>query len=101
MLLNVIDEELRKLLAEGVTEEELAAAKQGLLQGSHLDRTRDDNLTGILASTIFARRDMSYYSNLERRIAELTVSDVNEALRLHIDIQRLVIFFAGDFKRTS
>ena len=101
LLLSVIGEELQKLIGDGVTEEELASAKQGILQSCHLDRTQDANLTGILASTMFANRDMSYYANFEERIAELTVADVNKALQKHLDPRRLVIFFAGDFQGRS
>ena len=98
-LIEVIREEIDKLLKEGVTEKELAAAKDGILQGNQLDRTQDGALASILAGTIFAKRDMSYYSDFEKHIAEMGVEEVNAALRKYIDVERLVIFVAGDFEK--
>ncbi|MEM7474153.1 MAG: pitrilysin family protein [Planctomycetota bacterium] len=96
-VIEVIREELDLLLEKGVSEEELDAAKQGILQGSQLERTQDSNLANILGSTLFAKRDMSYYASMEKTIAELKVGAVNRALRKYIDPEKIVIFVAGDF----
>lgn len=98
-LVEVIREEIDKLLEQGITEKELAAAKDGILQSNQLERTQDGALASILAGTIFAKRDMEYYADFEKRIAELTLDDVNAALRKYIDPERLVIFVAGDFEK--
>ena len=44
------------------------------------------------------KRDMQYFSEFEMQVAKLTVEDVNAALRKYIDLKRLVIFTAGDFR---
>lgn len=100
-LVEVIQEEIDLLLADGITAEELAAAKQGFLQTEQLGRTQDGNLAAILASTIFAKRDMEYYANFENRIAELDIESVNSALKQYIEPKRLVIFTAGDFEKVA
>lgn len=96
-LIEVINEEVQLLLQDGVKEEELAAAKQGILQSSQLERTQDGNIAGILVGTIFANRDMSYHAQFEKQVADLTVEQVNAALKKYVDMDRLVIYLAGDF----
>ena len=94
-------EEIDRLLKDGVTEEELAAAKQGYLQGEQLSRTSDAALTQVLAGTIFANRTMQYHSNFEKAVADLDVNKVNAALRKYIDPDRLVAAVAGDFAKVE
>jgi zinc protease len=100
-LMAVIKEEVDKLLKDGITEDELAAAKQGYLQSEQLSRTSDAALAQILAGTLFASRTMQYHSKFEKDIAELDVAKVNAALRKYIDPARLVIAFAGDFAKVE
>ncbi len=92
-----IIEELDKLLADGVTPEELARAKGGYLQQQQVSRTSDGALAAILAGTLFVDRTMEYYANLESQIGELTTQQVVEALRKYIDPKKLVVVDAGDF----
>jgi zinc protease len=89
---------LELLRQSGITEAELTAAKQGLLQGEQLSRSNDGNLVALLASTLFANRDLKYHHQMEQQIAELTVQQVNAAIKLHLQPERLVIVTAGDFK---
>jgi zinc protease len=92
-----IAEELAKLLAEGVTDEELARAKQGYLQQEQVARTNDAALAGILSDLLFTDRTMQYYADLEAKIAAVSREQVVEALRRYIDPKKLVIVDAGDF----
>jgi zinc protease len=94
-----IREELDKLLADGVTAEELAAAKKGYLDSQSVSRTSDSSLASTLASTTVAKRDMKYYDDLERQIQSLTGKQVVTALRKHIDAKKLLIVAAGDFAK--
>lgn len=100
-LIEVINEEFGKLLADGITEDELQAAQQGILQSNQLGRTQDDHLASQLAATVFAKRDMRYYANLESRIADLSIQDVNAALRTHLPSERWLVFVAGDFEKAD
>ncbi|MEZ6059280.1 MAG: pitrilysin family protein [Planctomycetaceae bacterium] len=97
----VISKELEKLLKDGVTEDELKTKKASLLQDRQLDRTKDDLLTQTLATYALTDRTMRYAAAFEQTLSELTVDDVNAALRKHIDPKRLVIVMAGDFEKSS
>ncbi len=96
-----IAEELEKLLADGVTEEELARSKQGYLQQEQVSRTNDAVLVSILSDTLYTDRTMAYYAEQEQQIGDLTTDDVEKALRKYIDPKKLVIVDAGDFAKNT
>ena len=92
-----IREEIERLLKDGITAEELDAAKQGYLEEQKVSRADDGRLASILGSTSQTGRTMQYYSNLQQQIGDLTVEEVNIALRKYIDPKRIVLAVAGDF----
>jgi zinc protease len=94
-----IREEIDRLLADGVTEKELAAAKDGFLQKQEVARSDDSQLAAILAETLEAGRTMTYYSDLEKSVRGLTTEDVLEALREHLKPEKLYTVVAGDFAK--
>jgi zinc protease len=98
-LVSVINEEIDLLLEDGITASELEKAKQGYLQSEQLARTQDSTLSTVLGGTLFAGRTMEYYSQFEQRIGNLSIEEVNAALRKYIDPKRLVIYTAGDFAK--
>ena len=63
-----MNEELARLLADGVTEEELERGKRGFLQEQEIARASDTRLTDMLGDNLYANRTMKYYSDLESRI---------------------------------
>ncbi len=93
----VIGEELARLLADGITPEELARAKQGYLQQQKVTRASDVALTVMLAEGLYLGRTMAYYGELDAKIATATPSQILAAMRKYIDPKRLVIVDAGDF----
>ncbi len=100
-LIAVMREEFDRLLKEGVTEEELARAKEGYLQSEAVGRTKDEALAATLRDTIFNDRTMKYYADFEAAIAKTTVEDVNKALRKYVDPEKLVSAVAGDFAKAK
>ncbi len=95
-----IAQELQRLLAEGITEDELAAAQNGFLERQKIERSDDANLAVVLNNTLQAERDMSYHADLREQILALTVDEVNQVLRRQIDPKRIPLVVAGDFNKT-
>jgi zinc protease len=93
-----IDEELRKVLTDGFTREELEAAKSGWLQQQALQRANDQALRVTINNNVLFGRTMQFQADLENRIRALSVEDVNAAFRRHIDPAKLVKVKAGDFR---
>jgi zinc protease len=93
-----IQDELKRLLNDGITAEELEAAKAGYLQEQQVQRTEDRAIAQTLEAYAFIGRDMNFVAEYEDKISKLTIEEVNAALKKHIDPQRLFIVQAGDFK---
>jgi zinc protease len=93
-----VREELERALREGFGGEEVAAAKKGLLESRRLARAQDAQLAARLAHYLHLERTFAWDIELERRIAELTPDAVRDALRRHLELARLAVTMAGDFK---
>jgi zinc protease len=94
-----INEELEKLLKDGVTAAELDAAKKGYLQQQTVGRTSEAGLLGQLSSALHRGRTMRFHEDVEKKIESLTPDQVNSALRNFIDPQKFVTATAGDFSK--
>jgi zinc protease len=98
---NAVQEELDRLLRDGVTKEELDQGKQGYLQAQKVGRSSDNALVGILANLSHVGRTMAFQAELEKKIESLTPEEIVAALRRHIDPKKLVIVTAGDFETNT
>lgn len=92
-------EELAKLLADGVTQEEVEQARQGWLREQQQQLANDNEVAGTLvAHRRWDRNYTSYDGKLAAQIGKLTVADVNAALRKYLDPSKTFIVRAGDFE---
>ena len=98
-LLKVIEEELNKIREGGITEDELAKAKESYLQNEKVRRADDGSLASQLLATMFNRRTMQFTADYEKRIATLTVDQVNEAIKSYVLPDQLVTAVGGDFEK--
>ncbi len=97
-LVEVMFEELEKIIEEGFEADEFDAGRQGWLQQMEIRRSNDGNLAGTLSSNLYLDRDMHHEADFEERVRALTVEDVNEAVRRHFDPSRISYATAGDFE---
>ena len=93
-----IREELARALDKGFSDAEVTAAKQGVLESRLLARSRDRGIAGRLATYLFLDRTFAWDIDFEKRIAALTPTQVQDALRRNIDPKKLSVVKAGDFK---
>ncbi len=100
-LLAAFREEIERVRSDGFREDELREAKTGWLQGRNLSRGQDATLAGQLATQLRIGRTPAWDAEFERRVAALTVADVNAAFRKWIRPESLVIVEAGDFSATN
>lgn len=94
-------EEMKHALQGGFTDQEVAAAKSGLLQSREVSRGQDNELVGRLASEAYWDRTMAWDAEFDRRVSGLTANDVNAVLRKYVDVSKISIFKAGDFAKTK
>jgi len=94
-----VDDELSRLISDGVKTAELDQAKVGWIEQQSLQRTRDLPLAMLLTANLFTGRTMQFQAELEQKIKALTPETVNAALKKHLDPKRLSTVTAGDFKK--
>ncbi|MDB5234891.1 MAG: pseudouridine synthase [Hymenobacter sp.] len=94
-------EELERLSKDGVTAEELKAAKSAALQSFQVERSQDDQLARKLAQYLTKPegRSFAYDTELEKRIAALTPEQVSAVAKKYLDYSKLTIVKAGDFAK--
>jgi zinc protease len=98
-LLAAYREELDKMLNEGFTEAELRDARNGWLQSRNVSRSQDRELVGRLSGYLYLDRTLEWDADFEKRVAALTVADVNAAVKRWIKPDGITIIEAGDFAK--
>ncbi len=91
-------EEVQRFLKDGIEAKELEAGKKGFLENLKTHRGSDSALASSLSRSLQVGRTYAFQADLERKIQGLTVTDVNAAVRKHLDPKKLVTIRAGDFK---
>ena len=90
-------EELARLVADGITAEELRDAVSGLLTEREQARASDQQVAGMLQDQLFFGRTMQFTADLDAKYRALTLEQVNAAIRRHLDPAKLSVVTAGDF----
>jgi zinc protease len=94
-------EEVARILKDGVTAEELEKAKKTWLDQRILQRGDEGSLVDVLKDLERWGRTMQWDEQLEAKVATLTPQQVNEALKRHLDPSALSIVKGGDFKKAD
>jgi len=97
----VFKDELRTILAQGFSAAEVDAAKKSWLQARKVSRAQDGELAGRLLSHRYWGRTMTYDIELETKVAALTPQALQAAMKKHLDLNKLTIVRAGDFKKAN
>lgn len=95
---SAVGEEIGRLLRDGITSEELQAARSAWLQQREQMRANDAFLVNIFASQYSTGRTMAFEQQLDDQVRALTVESVNAALRRQLSLGRMSTVKAGDFK---
>jgi zinc protease len=97
----LIADEVRKLVAQGVTAEEVAESKKSIVEERRMGRTQEAALAGILARHLYGGRTMQYEADFEAKLAALTPQQVSEVAKKYVKPEKLVIITAGDFANAA
>jgi len=100
-LVEVMLEELNKVINEGFDADELEAGRRGFLQQRNLQRSNDGSLASTLANNLYLDRDMHHQTRFEEQLEALTVDELNAAVRRHFHPDRISYSIAGDFADES
>lgn len=92
-----VREELVKIVEGGFTSEELAAAREGYLRQQQTNRNTDRAVVSQVSSKLYLDRTFQWDGELERKIRELSLEELNRVAAEYIDPDRLTVVQAGDF----
>jgi len=91
-------DELARALRDGFTQQELDLVRTGLLSGRRLARAQDGVLASALTANLEVGRRFAYSQKIDEALQALTLAQVNAAWKKHIDADKLVFAWGGDFK---
>jgi len=93
--------ELARAVKDGFTAAELAGAKSGVMQKRVQSRSSDGVLASGWASLLYLGKTYAWSAELERRMAAVTLPQLNTAFRKAIDPSKLSVFMAGDQNKAN
>jgi len=94
-------EEIARMLKDGFSAEEVAAAKQGWAQSQQVSRTQDRRLARILNNYLYLGRTIAWDAEIERKVQALTPEQINQAMRKYITPDKITFIKAGDFAKSK
>ncbi|WP_458233047.1 M16 family metallopeptidase [Roseateles sp. P5_E8] len=94
----VLQEEVARMSAQGVTAAELARDKKAFLEGRKSARIPPGQVAGYLTGLAERGETWDLFRRQDDAIAAVTVEQANAAWRKHIDAKNFIISTAGDFK---
>lgn len=94
-------EEITKVITEGFTAEEIAAAKSGWSQSRTVSRAQDAGLAGTLNHYLFIDRDLLWDESFEKKVMALTPEQINSAMKKYVSLEKMNIIKAGDFAKAK
>jgi len=94
-------EELAKMLDHGFTEEEVAAAKSGLLQSKKVSRAQDSELVDVQVGHLELQRSMQWNKAHEARLQTLTPQDIKATMNRYLNVDEFSLIKAGDLSKIT
>ncbi|HRQ65769.1 MAG TPA: pitrilysin family protein, partial [Xanthomonadaceae bacterium] len=96
-LLAAIDEELRRVIEDDFSADEMERAKEGWRQSREVTWGTDGQLAGMLAQQAYLGRSMAHEADLVARVMALTATEIREAFGRHLDLGAMAFVLGGDF----
>ena len=100
-VVSTVREEVDRMIASGVTGEELSKAKESYLTNRKGGRANDGRIASELLTNLKTGRTMEFQQASDEKIATLSKEQVDATLKKVIDPERLVIITAGDFSKSE
>jgi zinc protease len=94
-------EEMTKAMTEGFTQEEVDAAKKGLLLDAQRRRAADSAIASSLTNYLNLGRTFKWDADFEKQLESVTVAQINAAMAKYITLDKISIFKAGDFAKAA
>jgi zinc protease len=92
-------DEITRFASAGITSEELAGAKQGLMEGFERNLSNDMFVLSLLNDGLYLERKMDFWAKRNAAITAATLDQVNAAIKRHYKPEVLVKITSGDKKK--
>jgi zinc protease len=69
------------------------------LQGRKISLGVDGQLANLLESYLNINRDLTWYTDMEKKVTSLKLAEVNQALVKYIKPGKLILVYGGDFNK--
>jgi len=96
-----VREELDRVLKDGFTAAEVAAAKSGMMQQRVQNRSKDEILAVGWSKNIYLGRTYAWSKAFETKLLSLTPEQVTAAFRKAVDPAKLSVVVAGDQSKAT
>jgi len=96
---SALQDEVNKAIQKGFTADELKKTKAGYAEQTRTSLGNNASTAATLSSFLINDRDLSEYTQFDKKINDLTLEQVNAAMKKYFDRSKLVTVFAGDFEK--
>ena len=96
---SALQEETDKAIAKGFTADELQKTKVAWAEQTKASLGNNASTASLLRSFLMYERDLNEFTQFDKKINELTLEQVNAAMKKYFDRSKLVTVFAGDFEK--
>ena len=96
---SALHDEISKAVKSGFKEDEFKKSVAGWLQQRKTLLGVDQFLAYQLASYINQGKDLTFYTDYENKVKNLTLDQVNSALRKYVSPDKITLIYAGDFSK--
>jgi zinc protease len=94
------ERELKHWWAEGITARELAARKTNLIGQYAVGLSNTQNLAALILVTVLKGKGVQWLDEYPKAIAAVSLDEVNQAIRRHLDPQKMIIVKAGTLPKS-
>ena len=94
-------DEMSKIIRDGFTDAEIAAAKNSWMEAQQVSRAQDRELAGQVTTQAHYGRTMEWDAEIAKKVQSLTNQQIRAALQRHIDLDAMTFIKGGDFKKAG
>lgn len=91
--------EVESALKDGFTQEELDSHKGSWMTGRATQLGLDNAVAGLINGMLFNNVPLENFTKLNEQVQNVTLEEVNKALRKYISLDKIVFLYAGDFDK--
>jgi zinc protease len=94
-------EEITRITAAKVTDEELQRSKDSWIKGQDTNLSNDSYVTSMLVAEMRRGRTTEFTRQLRSKLQAVTIADVERVAKKYLDPKKLVIVDAGDLSKAK